>query len=134
LTDGLRKSAETLLGHLELYANTPPTPSEPPEDDEETLTSSTKRFRFDLPPSLINSLQEFFFLSVTNPNKGAEDKQFTCPVQVFLACFGYNEDDTFKMPSEVTSHLAGWQYLLRCTALFQAVRLEETKKVHSALK
>jgi hypothetical protein len=134
LTDSLRTAAQTLLKNLEAYANAPSTPSGPPNDDDDSPTFTNKRFRFDLPSSLLSSFQEYFFLSVTSSTKSAEDKQFACPVQVFLACFGYNKDDTFKMPSEVTSHLAGWQYLLRCTALFQAVQLERSKKVDSALR
>ena len=84
-----------------------------------------------VPQTLLNTLQEYFFLIVTRCAKAASDKRFTCPLQVYLACFGYNEDDTFKPPSQVTTLLANWQYLLRCTALYQASRLVELKKAGS---
>ena len=114
-------------------SKSPSTPSAPPTKDEEP-SSTANRFRFNVSPSLLDSFQEYFFLCVTSVVESAEDKKFACPVRVFLACFGYNEDDTFKMPPELTTHLAGWQYLLRCTALFEAVRLEKANKVESALK
>lgn len=87
----------------------------------------------DVPKSLLDNLQEYFFLTVTTVIKSAHDEKFTCPVQVYLACFGYNEDDTFKLPSQLTSPLANWQYLLRCTALYEANRLVESRAVDSVL-
>lgn len=87
----------------------------------------------DVLASPVRELQEYFFLSVTSMVEVAKDKKFQCPVQVYLACFGYNNDDTFKTPSEVTSQLANWQYLLRCTALFQVNLLSKLEKVGSIL-
>jgi len=87
----------------------------------------------EVPTPLIRKLQEYFFLSVTTVIKSAKDEKFTCPVQVYLACYGYNDDDTFKAPSEITPQLANWQYLLRCTALFQANRLVELEQADSVL-
>lgn len=83
--------------------------------------------------SIIAALQDYFFLSVTSSVDAARDEKFACPVQAYLACFGYNEDDTFKTAPEVTSLLASWQFLLRCTALHEAVTRSKEKKVDSAL-
>jgi hypothetical protein len=68
----------------------------------------------------ILKLQEFFFAAVTDSTQASQDNLFECPVQAYIACFAYNEDDTFKMASEITSMLAQWKYLLRCTALYHA--------------
>lgn len=73
-----------------------------------------------MPTSLLLKLQKYFFLCVTATVKSLKDEKFQCPVHVYLACYGYNLDDTFKTPSEVTSQFANWEYLLRCTALFQS--------------
>lgn len=69
---------------------------------------------------LIGHLQSLFFSLTTNPPTGARDKQFSCPVQCFIAACSYNEDDTFKLPSSMTSMLAHWQFLLRATGLYGA--------------
>lgn len=82
---------------------------------------------------LVHLFQDFFFRCVTEMVKEAEDEKFKCPVQVFMACFAYNEDDTFKTPSEVTSVLAQWQYLLRCTALHHAATLAKKDETVSAI-
>jgi len=51
-----------------------------------------------------------------------------------MACFGYREDDTFKTPPEVTTMLAHWKFLLRCTALYYAVELSEVDEIRSAFE
>jgi len=87
-----------------------------------------------VPESLLSSLQDFFFSSVTGIIKTPHDNKFTCPVQVYIACFGYKRDDTFKTAPELTSLLANWQYLLRCTALYQAHKLFEANAVGSVFE
>jgi hypothetical protein len=72
------------------------------------------------PESIIRTLQEYFFLSITDMVRDSRDKKFKCPVQVYISCFAYNDDDTFEAPSQVTSLLASLQYLLRCIVLYQA--------------
>ena len=136
LADSLLAAARTLLGHLETYATTAPptTPSGPGDPKDENRAAAAVRSKFSVPAALIASFQQYFFLCVTSVIKSAEDEKFACPVQAFLACFGYKDDDTFRTASEVTSHLAGWQFLLRCTALVEAFRLEQSKQAHSALK
>jgi hypothetical protein len=136
LTDDLKQAARELLDHLQAYAQAPSAPPVPSEghSDGDKHPSEVKRSKIVVPPPLLHSLHTFFFLCVTSVIKGTQDSKFKCPVQVFLACFGYNEDDTFKMPSELTSHLAGWQYLLRCAALYEAVSLEESGRVDSVFR
>lgn len=133
VTSSIEAAGRQLLVQLQEYASAASAPSGPASNSHAD-TNSINRFRFTIPRPLLNSFQEYFFLSVTSVVKNAQDTQFACPVEAFLACFGYNEDDTFKMPSEVTSHLAGWQYLLRCTALFEAVRLHNSGKAQSVLR
>jgi hypothetical protein len=70
--------------------------------------------------SLFHKLQEYSFLSIAGFIESIKDKKFKCLVQVYLVCFGYNTDDTSKSPSNVTSHLATWTYLLKCIAMLQA--------------
>jgi len=138
LTDLLDKAARNLLQALEGYQPDIHVPeqaivSEISSDD----VADSEKARIPKPPvkpvpiSVIETLQEYFFLSVTTGIKNVEDEKFKCPVQVYLACYGYNEDDTFKVPSEITSQLANWQYLLRCTALFEATMLGNSGKTNS---
>ena len=68
---------------------------------------------------IVSHLQTLFFSLATN-NAGANDKQFSCPVQCFIAACSYNEDDTFKQASSMTSMLAHWQFMLRATGLYGA--------------
>lgn len=65
-------------------------------------------------------LQEFFFAAVTESVEESCDSRFKCPVLSFIACFAYNEDDTFKLAPRITTLLANWEFLLRCTALYNA--------------
>ena len=51
---------------------------------------------------LVGHHQELFFSLVTDNTTGADDKQFHCPVQCFIAAYSYNEDDTFKLPAGMT--------------------------------
>lgn len=62
------------------------------------------------------------------------DKKFSTSMQVFMACFGYKEDDTFKTPSEVTSVLAQWHFLLRCIALYYAAEASKKDKTTTAFE
>jgi hypothetical protein len=87
-----------------------------------------------VPDVVIEALQEYFFHSVTSMVEVAKDKKFGCPVQVYIACFAYNVDDTFKGPSQVTSLLACLQFLLRGTALYQANILAVPESDASVLK
>lgn len=87
-----------------------------------------------VPRPLIDLLQDFFFSCVTATVDVAADKKFSTPVQVYMACFGYRKDDTFKAPSEVTSVLAKWQFLLRATALYHAASLSERDSSVSAFE
>ena len=74
----------------------------------------------DVTDDLVEGLQSLFFACVTRRSPDAEDKQFCCPVQCFIATCNYNPDDTFKPPSSTTSLLANWQFLLQATAMYQA--------------
>ena len=65
-------------------------------------------------------LQKFFFAAVTDSIEESQDNRYKCPVHSYIAYFAYNEDDTFKLAPQVTSLLAQWQFLLRCTALYSA--------------
>lgn len=65
-------------------------------------------------------LQMFFFAAVTESVMESQDSRYKCPVLSYIACFAYNEDDTFKLAPQVTNLLAQWQFLLRCTALYSA--------------
>ena len=123
-------SSDVLMSSVE--ADIPPSSTRLSEPQAKA-SRSRPQLKHRVPAPLIVKLQEYFFLSITTVIKSAKDEKFTCPVQVYLACYGYNDDDTFKAPSELTSQLAGWQYLLRCTALFQANRLLKLKKVDSVL-
>lgn len=76
-----------------------------------------------LPPEVMRAvlqLQKFFFAAVTDSVKESQDSRYKCPVLSYIACFAYNEDDTFKLAPQVTTLLAQWQFLLRCTALYSA--------------
>jgi len=86
------------------------------------------------PDSAIEALQQYFFLAVTDMVKDARDRKFQCPVQVYIACFAYNEDDTFKAPSQTTSLLACLQFLLRSTALYHAFAENKANESVSALE
>ncbi|KAF9780644.1 hypothetical protein BJ322DRAFT_1112646 [Thelephora terrestris] len=90
----------------------------------------------DVTDDLVEGLQSLFFACVTRRSPDAEDKQFQCPVQCFIAAYSYNPDDTFKPPSSMTSLLANWQFLLRATAMYQAclVSRQETCTMLSWLK
>jgi len=128
VTSAIDAAGRQLLVHLEEYASAQSAPVGPASHGHAD-TDSINRFRFTIPSPLLDSFQEYFFLCITSVVKSAHR-----PVEAFLACFGYNEDDTFKMPSEAISHLAAWQYLLRCTALFEAVRLHKSGKAPSILR
>jgi len=65
-------------------------------------------------------LQDFLYSVVTESIQESQEDRFKCPVQAFIACAAYNEDDTFKQAHQVTSLLARLQFLLRCTALHYA--------------
>lgn len=71
-------------------------------------------------------LQDFFFSSVVDSVEESQQNRFKCPVSTYTACFAYNEDDTWKVAIQVTSMLAQWSFLLRATALFNAM-LESTR-------
>jgi hypothetical protein len=101
-------------------------------EELQSYSPGTSPVEGSVPTSLLDTLQRYFFLTVTTKIVSAHEEKFACPVQVYLACFGYNEDDTFKAPSQVTSLLANWQYLLRCTALYEANRLVELEQAESA--
>jgi len=87
-----------------------------------------------VPEGLLSSLQDFLFFSITGIIKTAYDEKFTCPVQVYMACYGYNSDDTFKSTAQLTSTLANWSYLLRCTTFYQANKLFKANAVGSVLE
>jgi hypothetical protein len=73
-----------------------------------------------VPIPLLREVQAFFFDCVTKRSPEAEDQQFSCPVQCYIAAYSFNKDNTFKLPHDLTSLLANWQYLLRATALYEA--------------
>ena len=125
----LTKVARELFKALQDY-----TPKFTMPDPATAKKGSNQLVKLDSPDSLVDKLQEYFFLSVTGFIKSIKDEKFKCPVQVYLACFGYNDDDTFKRPSDVTPHLAAWTYLLRCTALLQAHQAAELKQTESAFE
>ena len=64
--------------------------------------------------------QRLFFSLVMDNTTSADDNQFCCPVQCFIAACSYNEDDTFKCSNGMTSMLAQWQLLLQVTGLYAA--------------
>jgi len=87
---------------------------------DHTLTDHTLTGRTLEESIAMERLQEFFFAAVTDSVEESQDNRFKCPVLAYIACFGYNNDNTFKLAPEVTSLLAGWKFLLRCTVLYHA--------------
>ena len=69
---------------------------------------------------MILKLHEFLCSVVTDSIQTSQDNRFQCPVQAFITCFAYNDDDTFNVVTQVTSLLAQLQFLIRCTALYQS--------------
>jgi len=121
LTEELKTKAMKLYRGLEAFKN------QPPEREGDYAAA-------EVPEQLIELLQDYFFTCVTGMVKEAMDETFATPVQAYMACFGYREDDTFKTPPEVTSVLAQWQYLLRCTALYHATARSKRDKTVSAFE
>lgn len=68
----------------------------------------------------VHALQNFFFSAITDSLEESTADRFKCPVLAYVACFAYNVDDTFKTADKITSLLANWLFLLRCTALYRA--------------
>jgi hypothetical protein len=104
--------------------------------DSEPVTKLTSE-----PPELapeleaaVRRVQEFFFAAVTDTVKESQDDQFKCPVLAYIACYSYNGDDTFKIASQVTSMLAQWQFILRCTALYHGHMSAEADKSTSVIQ
>ena len=132
LSKELKPFAQKLFDDLSNYSEL--LPECPIKIDRSKPNSPDATNKPPVPESLLSSLQDFFFYSVTGIIKTPHDDKFTCPVQVYIACFGYKSDDTFKTAPELTSLLANWQYLLRCTALYQAHQLFEANEVGSVLE
>lgn len=127
LTEELKAAAKVLRKALKAYEKLV-------DDAVRETTKGQVPSPVEVPDTLTELLQGFFFGCVTEMVKETEDKKFGCPVQVFMACFGYKEDDTFRIPCEVTSELAIWQFLLRCTALYQSDIAVRAKTTTSALR
>lgn len=118
LTDGVREKAADLLDCLLRL------PSESKGKRKEPLkawggTSGHLRRQPD-EEAAIHKLQDLFFSATTDSVKESQENRFKCPIMAYIACFAYNTDDTFKAAPQVTSLLAQWQFLLRCTALYHA--------------
>jgi hypothetical protein len=84
------------------------------------LKKSSKQPEKEEMEDLVYHMQQLFFSLTSTTNAAANEKQFSCPVQCFLAACSYNRDDTFKSPKGMTSMLAQWQFMLRATALLAA--------------
>lgn len=127
LTEDIKVEARKLLGELKKY-----------QEIVKAVVEETPRGRppptVEVPDTLTRQLQHLFFRCVTGMVEEAEDERFRCPVQVYMACYGYNEDDTFRTPPEVTSVLAVWQFLLRGTALYESWVTAEADETTSALR
>ena len=50
----------------------------------------------------ILKLHEFLCSVVTDSIQTSQNDRFQCPVQAFITCFAYNDDDTFKVVTQVT--------------------------------
>lgn len=100
----------------------------------EALDSLSSKKSQELEKNAVIKLQEFFFAAVTDSVKESQDDRFKCPVLTYIACFAYNKDDTFKLPSQVTSMLAQWEFLLRCTAIYHGHMSFKAKKSESVVR
>lgn len=115
LTEGLREKANDLLKKLESLPSPGKRPAKTPGDTR-TLSSREK--------DAVISLQRFFFSAITESIDDRQANKFTCPVLTYIACFAYKKDDTFKLASQITSCLAQWSFLIRCTALYHGTMSE----------
>lgn len=109
LTSSLEKKAGDLFERLESL----PAPGKKPQEnsgESRGLSAEEK--------NAMISLQDFFFSAVTESTDSREADKFTCPILTYIACFAYNDDDTFKVAPQITSMLAQWLFILRCTALY----------------
>jgi len=132
LSEELKPLAEKFYKDLSDYSEL--LPKRPAKINRSKTNDSASTNEPSVPEGLLSSLQDFLFSSVTGSIKTAYDVKFTCPVQVYMACYGYNGDDTFKSAAQLTHTLANWSYLLRCIALYQANKLFEAKEVGSILE
>ena len=119
LTDGVKEEAAALLSCLLRL------PSESKGKRKELsntwgAASGPHKQRQPEETAAIHKLQDLFFLATTDSVEESQQNRFKCPVLAYVACFAYNSDDTFKAAAQVTSPLAQWQFLLRCTALYHA--------------
>ena len=119
LTNGVSEDARSLLAALESLPCGEKQKEKPSEGKKGEIPSIQEEDLSHAKKKAVRALQRLFLSAVTDSIKESQGNRFKCPVLAYIACFAYNSDDTFKVPFQLTSVLAHWQYLLRCTALYQ---------------